>query len=61
MSEPNNSKAGLRERLQTKRRERQQKKAEAIDRARREGAMRPEEARRNTGGNASSDSGFGGM
>jgi hypothetical protein len=61
MSDPNKSKAGLRERLQAKRRERQQKKAEAIDRARREGAMRPEDARRNTGANASSDSGFGGM
>lgn len=61
MPEPNKPKVGLRERLQAKRRERQERKAEAIDRARREGAMRPEEARRNAGANAGNDSGFGGM
>jgi hypothetical protein len=49
MSEPNKSKAGLRERLQTKRWERQRKKAEAMDRARREGATRPWDMRRDIG------------
>jgi hypothetical protein len=58
MSEPNKPQVGLRERLQTKRRERQQKKAERVDRERREGVTRPEDIRRATG--RGSDYGGGG-
>jgi hypothetical protein len=62
MSEPNKPKVGLRERLQTRRRERQQKKAEAIDRARREGAMSPRDARRHIHpGSGDSGGGLGGV
>lgn len=62
MSAPKKSKVGLRERLQTKRRERQDRKAERMDRARREGARRPEDVRRDPGigaGHGASDIGGG--
>jgi hypothetical protein len=64
MSEPSKPKVGLRERLQIKRRERQHKKAEAIDRARREGAMSPRDARRHIhpgSGGGDSGGGLGGV
>jgi hypothetical protein len=58
------SKVGLRERLQTKGHERQDRKAERMDRARREGARRPEDIRRDPGigpGHGTSDLGGGGF
>jgi len=60
MSEPNKSTAGLRERLRTKRWEGQERKAERMDRARREGARPPEDVRRAPGsGHGTTDFGAG--